>query len=115
MTIPSRRPAKPHACNSVRSPRRQWAAAKPRTVTSPNSSTKTMIAVQFTAVSPTGYLLLRRVRFSCAGVDKKDNDRCQNDPNELVPIEEGDAEDDGVKPVIERHPQQRHKRDQQQQ
>src|SRR3954471_22543289 len=98
MTVPSRRPARPHSCNSVRSPRRQWAATKPKTVTSPNSSTKTMIAVQFMAVPRIGCLLLRRVCVLCAGVDEKDNQRCENDPNELVPIEEWDAEDDGIKP-----------------
>src|SRR5215467_9680129 len=105
MTVPSRRPAKPHSCNSVRSPRRQWAATKPRTVTRPNSSTKTMIAVQFMAVPRIGGLLRRRVCVSRAGIDEENDQRCENDPDELVPIEERDAEDGGVKPVVERHPQ----------
>src|SRR5215475_2591528 len=114
MMVPSRRPDKPHSCNSVRSPRRQWAATKPRTVTKPNKSTKTMMAVQFTAVSPCGRLLLRHVCFSRARVDEHDDQRRENDPNELVPIEEGDAEEHGIKAVIKRHPQQRHERDQEQ-
>src|SRR5262249_20225187 len=105
MMVPSRRPAKPHSCSSVRSPRRQWAATKPRTVTKPNSSTKTVMAVQFMAVHPDWTsLLLRRVCFPSARVDDQDDQRRENDPNELVPIEEGYAENCGFKPVIERHP-----------
>src|SRR5262247_2558109 len=54
------------------------------------------------------------VCFAGEGVDDDNDQRGEKDPKELVPIEEGDAEEDGVNPVIERYPQQSHERDQEQ-
>src|SRR4029079_6845906 len=49
MTVPNRRPPRPHSCSRSRSPLRQCAAAKPSQVIKANSRTKIMSAVQFTS------------------------------------------------------------------
>src|SRR6185437_14569072 len=46
--VPKRRPPRPHSCSRFKSPRRQCAAMKPRTVTSANNTMKTISAVTFT-------------------------------------------------------------------
>src|ERR1700748_2376026 len=80
--VPKRRPPRPHSCSMVRSPLRQCAATNPSTVTRTNRRTKTMSAVQ---------LIMRPPPSVFEPVDDADDHRAQDDPQELVPVEERKA------------------------
>src|SRR5438309_930359 len=51
MRVPKRLPPRPHSWSWSRSPRRQWAAAKPSQVMKPNKRTKTVRATQFSSIT----------------------------------------------------------------
>src|SRR5260221_7514859 len=82
--VPKRLPPSPHSCKRSRSPRRQFAAMNPSTVTSRNSTLNTDSAGQFTPLC----MALARARRE---VDDAGQDRAQADPDELVDIEKRDA------------------------
>src|SRR5579863_1126621 len=111
MRVPKRRPPSPHSCNWSRSPLRQFAAAKPSQVMKPNSTTKTMRAVQLTSATASlprpALCLFRMIWFSAEPwgaptapgqllvVSREIDDRGQSGaddhPQHLVPIEERNA------------------------
>src|SRR5262249_50569074 len=95
MTVPKRRPARPHSCSRSRSARRQCAARKPTTVTRANNSTKTTMATQFIAVSSLGPV-----------IKKDDQGRGNEEPEELIPIEERKPAEGRFDRVVEGHPQE---------
>src|SRR5437764_7741729 len=106
MTVPKRRPPKPHSWSRSRSPRRQRAAAKPSQVMKRKSATKTTSATQFT---------------SCMGsllggeIDGGGEDGADDDPEELVPIKEGHADEARLRLVVEGRPQHGHELDDEEQ
>src|SRR5271166_2402174 len=99
MTVPNRRPPRPHSCSKSRSPLRQRAAAKPSQVMKPNSSTKMLSAAQFKfgttlpCFGSAGFYIrrfLRRKALAIVGreIDHRGEYRTRNNPQELKPIEE---------------------------
>src|SRR6185437_206197 len=111
---PNCRPPSPHSSRcSLTGPDFQRAAKKPITVTSAKKKTKIQSATQsIAAMTLLPALLLGLVRRSAA-IDQPDQQRGDRYPGELVPIEEGKAEQRGLQEIVERHPQQADKRDQQ--
>src|ERR1035437_1022922 len=106
-TVPRRRPARPHSSSTSRSPRRQWAAAKPIIVTAPNSRTKTMIAVQFMFVSLFRHVDTKcRLRLVVLVMHPNDQSGGENYPEELIPIKKRDTPQGRFDEIIERHPEQ---------
>src|SRR5260370_17990953 len=121
--VPKRRPARPHSFSSLRSPRRQRAAQKPRTVTSAKKKIKTINAGQFIkATLP----FLKSViipclkqrwrgrgqadetsRVACLRVcqihDSRDN-RGNHDPKQLKPVEEGDTREVSLHHILKPRP-----------
>src|SRR5579872_626466 len=104
--VPNRRPPSPHSCSMVRSPLRQCAAKKPMQVTKPNRAIKTIRAVMFIVRSPGSMF---------EPVHDADDHRAQDDPGELIPVEEWYAVHAGFHAVVEWHPQHCDERYQQQQ
>src|SRR5215472_2159897 len=100
MSVPKRRPPSPHSDNSLRSPRRQRAATKPSTVTNANKTTNTASAV---ALGVTALILLRFF----GAIDRVKKQNAQQDPEQLVPVEERDAEQRGQERVVRADPEQR--------
>src|ERR1700722_19996172 len=108
ISVPKRRPPSPHSCSRSRSPARQRDAAKPSQVTAANSSTKMVRAVQLTSatafpqVSHWRYLrprvcarhILRCALrlFSRREVDDHSENCADENPDQLVPIEERQAD-----------------------
>src|SRR5689334_2868716 len=99
MIVPKRRPPSPHSCSSSRSPRFQREATKPSTVTSAKKKRKTASAVQLTPPS----LIARVPRLH---VDDPGQQRADRDPEELVPVEEREAEEARLRLGVERRPEQ---------
>src|SRR5262249_25354478 len=122
MRVPKRRPPRPHSCRRSRSPLRQWAAAKPSHVMKPNRATKTTSAVQCTSGTECLRMSWLGRRF-CAGsrsvlrgeIDDRGQNGADDHPGELVPVEEGDAGEGGLEPVVERRPQDRDELDEEEQ
>src|SRR5580704_5155860 len=104
-TVPKRRPPRPHSCNWSRSPRRQRAAANPSQVMKPNSRTKTTNAIPFTCGTTLPLEMLRDLlRFPSHEVDHGCEHRAHEDPEQLKPVEEGDAEQHRLRLIVERRP-----------
>src|SRR5580700_10513549 len=98
MSVPKRRPPRPHSCNRSRSPLRQRAAANPSQVMKPNRRTKTLSATQLTC----------SMSVSLGGeVDNRRGDRADDHPQHLVPIKERHAYPVGLGTVVEGRPQNR--------
>src|SRR5215467_8413543 len=118
MRVPKRRPPRPHSCSWSRSPLRQCAAAKPSQVMKPNSTTKMMSATQFTPCMTclsrqcSCWFVVRRrrplARLLGDHVDHRIEDRGDDHPQHLVPVEERYPEPDRLHLVVERWPQERH-------
>src|SRR5579863_5584091 len=98
MRVPKRRPPRPHSCSRSRSPLRQWAAAKPSHVISANSSTKIESAVQFTSDMASPSPTLGRE------VDDRGENRADDHPEHLVPVEERDTRPVRLGLVVEGRP-----------
>jgi hypothetical protein len=116
MMVPNRRPPSPHSCNRSRSPRRHRAAAKPSQVMKANSATKMMRAVQFTCGTESSVPSRPRAPPArCLGwslvLGRKVNycgqDGAEDDPEQLVPIEEWHTDQRRFDPVVERRPENR--------
>src|SRR5215469_769322 len=114
--VPNRRPPRPHSCSRSRSPLRQCAAAKPSQVMNPNSAMKMIRAVQLT--SATAFPLQSRSFARYFGfqygecpliVSREINDRGQDRPDdhpeELVPVEERHAGPRWLDRIVEGRPQ----------
>src|ERR1700676_1135484 len=106
MRVPNRRPPRPHSWSWSRSPRRQWAAAKPSQVMKPNKRTKTVRATQFSSIThapaapPSTGPLGREINDGgrgCASYDQR----------HLKPVEERNAGPGWLDRIIERHPEGR--------
>src|SRR5215472_6578159 len=106
ISVPKRRPPSPHSDNSLRSPRRQRAATNPSTVTNANKTTNTASAV---ALGVTALFLLSFF----GAVDRVKKQNAQEDPEQLVPIKERDAEQRRRERVVGAYPQKRDVRRQQ--
>src|SRR5262249_3183135 len=110
ITVPKRRPPRPHSCSRSRSPLRQLAAAKPNQVMKPNSAAKMMRAVQFTSCTAiTPELRVRgsaRELHSILGreIDDRRQNGADNHPSKLVPVEERETGEGGLHRVIEGRP-----------
>src|SRR5689334_21001100 len=103
--VPKRRPPSPHSCSRSRSPLRQCAAMNPSQVTRANSTTKTMSAVQ---------LIMSRSSSVLEPIDDGDDDCAQDDPEELVPVEERNPGPGGFDAVVPGYPKDGDEGDQQQ-
>src|SRR6185437_4136781 len=104
MKVPKRRPPRPHSFRRLRSPLRQWAAAKPSQVIKANKTMKTISAVQFTSATASpprmfsDYVL--GAEFDSAApplmgdgeIDNRGQDGAEDDPEELVPVEKRHAD-----------------------
>src|SRR5215469_13906864 len=102
MNVPKRRPPRPHSCSRSRSPLRQWAAAKPSQLTQANSTTQTMSAVQFTPCTARLRGRLRAFEAILGGeIDHRGEHGADQDPQQLVPVEERDADPGGLDAVVE--------------
>src|SRR5215510_12004863 len=97
MSVPKRRPPGPHSSNWSRSPLRQLAAAKPSQVLKPNSTTKTRRATQLTSCM-TCLLLPGR------DIDHRRQPGAEEDPEQLIPVEEGHTGERGPSRVEQRWP-----------
>src|SRR5271169_6371053 len=132
ISVPKRRPPRPHSCKRSRSPARHLAAAKPSQETKANSATKTVRAVQFT--SATAVLPRKSLWFSCwvfwllsllccaprgserrapllvfgREIDDRGQDAADDHPEQLVPVEKRHADEGGINSVIGRHPEQKY-------
>src|SRR5215471_7377220 len=99
MMVPKRRPPRPHSCSRSRSPLRQCAAAKPSQVMSPNSTTRMISAVQ-------SMIIALRVPLPVGGeIDDRGEDRAEDHPQQLVPVEERQPDPGGLDLVVEWRPQ----------
>src|ERR1700730_4883010 len=125
MTVPKRLPPSPHSCSKSRSPRRQRAAAKPNQVMKPNSSTKIVSATQFTSFMTfplicLGFLTSDRggatLRLLLGGqIDHRRDYGADEDPQELIPVEERNAHPIRFGTVVEGRPQHGDELDEKQQ
>src|SRR5579871_185375 len=106
ISVPKRRPPRPHSCSNSRSPRRQWAAAKPSQVMKPNSRMKTVSAVQFRSMAP---LLFGRP------IDHGRYGRADEYERELEPVKERHAREGRFDRIVEGNPQGRDELEQKQQ
>src|ERR1051326_348099 len=93
MSVPNRRPPRPHSSSKSRSPRRQRLAMNPSQVTKPNSSTKTISATQFTSRTISPSLPMERRCSAPLGheIDQARERRSDQHPQQLVPVEERNA------------------------
>src|SRR5271166_5768226 len=113
ITVPKRRPPRPHSCSRSRSPLRQLAAAKPNQVIKANNKTKIVRAVQFTSctVSPLPALALV--------FGRKIHDCCEHStddyPKKLIPVEERHADPIGFCFVVKGRPEDGDKLDKKEQ
>src|SRR6185312_8090235 len=103
-TVPKRPPASPHSLRRPRSPRRQRAEAKPRIVTAPKNTTNTMRAVQ----------LIGMLFVLGHEIGQRGQQRADDDAEKLKPVEEREAPQARLDPVIKRHPHGERDQDQQQ-
>src|SRR5258706_15469645 len=111
MRVPNLPPAKPHSWSWSRSPRFQRAAAKPIKVTIPKKKTKTIKAVWFSGIFGFSRLL---AGFG-AVIDDGRDDHADENPAQLEPVEERKAEESRFEPVVERHVEDEHGNEQQEQ
>src|SRR5262245_15829063 len=111
--VPKRRPPRPHSCKRLRSALRQRAAKKPSQATSRNNATKMVVAVRSRfKEAPSRALILCGALFQ--HVNCPDADRTHENPGELEPIEEGDAQKLRLDPVRERRPKHHGETDEEQ-
>src|ERR1700746_2071651 len=117
--VPKRRPPSPHSCNRSRSPLRHRAAAKPSQVIKANSATKMIKAIQFASCtallpnsSPYCFVVLSFCVVISAGallvgheVDNCGQDGSKDDPEQLVPVEEREADQGRLGCVVEGRPE----------
>src|SRR5271156_1583968 len=109
-TVPKRLPPRPHSCNRSRSPRRQRAAANPSQVMKPNSRTKTTNAIPFTCGTTLPLeVLCALLRIPRHQIDHGGEHRAHEDPQQLKPVEEGDAEQRRLRFVVKRRPENHQK------
>src|SRR5882757_9629625 len=113
MTVPKRRPPKPHSCSRSKSPLRHFAAAKPSQDTRPNNNTKIVSAIQFTFDTPIPLILFRSVFGGV--VDDGSQDRTAEDPSKLKPIKERNPDEGGFGLVVKWRIQRHHELDHEQQ
>src|SRR5207248_5874632 len=120
-TVPKRRPPRPHSCSRSRSPLRQCAAMKPRTVMRANSSIKIMRATQLTSATAILLVLfvdprlLPAIRAGCVGrptclilsdeINDGGQDGSDDHPEHLIPVEERYPDPGRIDPVVEGDPQ----------
>src|SRR5579863_605279 len=121
MSVPKRLPPRPHSCSTSRSPRRQRAAAKPSQVMNANSNTKMMSAVQFTSCTAflPDFRFYRRNRPSSplvvgGEVHGGGEHRPDDHPDQLVPVEERNADPGRLNLVVEGRPEDRDELDHEQ-
>src|SRR6516165_5500415 len=95
MTVPKRRPPRPHSCSRSRSPLRQCAAANPSHVIRANSTTKTESAVQLRSSTAFPQSFIRfdsQVELGASLLDGEVDDRGEHGTDQhqgkLEPIEE---------------------------
>src|SRR5579883_84642 len=103
MSVPKRRPPRPHSCSTSRSPRCQWAAAKPSQVMNPNRAKKTMRATQLMSCMSAP----ARLAFGNQVDDRRDGGADQHQ-RELEPVEERQPDPGWLEGVVQRHPQCRY-------
>src|SRR5689334_9279879 len=119
MKVPKRRPPSPHSCNRSRSPLRQWAATKPSQVMNANRSTKTINAIQFTSrtrLPPERFARAWTAGLRLGGeVDDRGQDRADDHPKKLIPVEERHAAKGRLYLVVEGRPDDRGELDDEQQ
>src|SRR5579871_1748303 len=107
MSVPKRRPPRPHSCSWSRSPLRQCAAAKPSQVMKANSATKTKSAIQSTCATLLPFLVSfvapdRTSLTRSHEVHDRREHRTHQHPGELEPVKEGNAPERGLDLVVER-------------
>src|ERR1700761_5484290 len=118
MSVPKRRPPRPHSCNMSRSPLRHRAAANPNQVMKPKTTTKMISAVQLTAcmadrlrcgavihsLSSVGSAASAASIVPDGQVDDGRDDGADDNPEHLVPIEIRHAQIVRLDLVVERRP-----------
>src|SRR6516164_6509023 len=132
MMVPKRRPPSPHSCRRSRSPLRQLAAAKPSQVMKANSRTKTVVATQLISLTgmppqailappmkppsnPSGQLPSSSSLSLGCEVNDRSQDRADDHPKQLIPVEERHARKRRLRAVVERRPKHRDELDDEEQ
>src|SRR5580693_9967182 len=125
MSVPKRRPPRPHSCSWSRSPLRQRAAANPSQVMKTKRTTKTISAVQLTSCTTSlprfslcFWLASRSAapRYMRDGeIDNGRQDCSEDHAEKLIPIEERNADEGGFDFIVESRPDDHGKLNQKQQ